>query len=397
MENKGCPSFFSALTSNNVLFSPCSFVSFALFVVSCFPLPDCQAADRILLRDLTILNDVHIVSFDLDGLVLREERKTGGKIVTWDEIESWRLESLPPEQQAAAGKILSEVGLPLYQIQHRLKIGDYATLLEPAESVYPQYQARRSRTALHVAQALVWGRLTAHRREEAVEPWLHAYELYRARVIKLNEIPGERRPRIDAATALCWDLEPVWFDAAAAAKALPAVAARLKTMEQPLPEGALLYAASLALAAGEIEQGEKLLARGEWHQAQAQAGKQILELQAAVLRKKTSTALPSLRTALPKLSPEWQPTALYWIGQAEFLAPTAAEREAAWLTWLQIPALHAERSPTLSAAVLDELQTASAKDRALQLRLQREIVQKFPGSVVAEKLLRAVPLRESPR
>jgi hypothetical protein len=367
------------------------------FVITLITSSCCSAEDRIVLRDLTILAEAPIAAFDLDGVVLTAPRKSGGILVTWDEIESLRLESLSQEQQAAAEKMLSEVGLPLYQIHYRMKVGEYVALLEPAEKVYPLYQTRRSRTAYLVSQALVWGRLAQHRREAAVEPWLHAYSLLRARVIKLNELPGERRPRIDAATALCWELEPVWFDAAAAGQALPLVVERIKTMEEPVPEGAVLYAASLALAAGERERGEKLLASQAVTQSKAQACQTILSLQAALLRKDAAASYATLRATLPKLPNECQPAALYWLGQAEFNAPEERERQAAWLTWLQIPALHADRSPMLAAEVLNRVQAASAEDRALQLRLQRELIHKFPGSSAAEKLLSAPTSATSPR
>ncbi len=94
---------------------------------------------------------------------------------------------------------------------------------------------------------------------------------------------------------------------------------------------------------------------------------------------------------------ELQPFALYWIGQAELTSADETERNAAWLTLLRIPAVHGERAPDLAATVLERLQASNQEDRALQLRIQRELIEKYPASAAAKKLLPPAPQGDAPR
>ncbi len=65
-------------------------------------------------------------------------------------------------------KIRNEVSLPLYRLNYRLRIGDWASVEEPAEKMYPFYRSRRSRTAAVVAMA----RCSADCRLSVVkQPW----------------------------------------------------------------------------------------------------------------------------------------------------------------------------------------------------------------------------------
>jgi hypothetical protein len=226
---------------------------------------------------------------------------------------------------------------------------------------------------------------------------LHLYELLRERVLKLNELPGERRLRIDAPTALCWDIEPVWFNAAVAKQSLPELLAHVKEMTEPVPAGATLYTASLSLAAGEEATAQQLLAQAEWPQPKAQALRKILLLQSSLGTPDVAKRLAEVRTELPNLSPELQPFALYWIGQAELSSADENERNTAWLTLLRIPALHGERAPDVAATVLERLLASSQEDRALQLRIQRELIDKFPTSAAAKKLLQPAPQGDATR
>lgn len=364
-------------------------------------LSSAQAADRIVLRDLNVVRS-EVVSFDADGLVLAVERPGGGKLVTWDEVESLQLAD--KKQQAEAEKTRKEIGLPLYRLRVRLETGDDDGLLEPAEDLYRVFRERRSPSALIVLQSLVWGRIAHGRREAAVEPWLLEFELLHSRAAKLSDIPGTRKPRIDAPSALLAELEPVWFDAAAAKAALPNAEKALKRMSEPIPPGATIYVASLALAAGDLAKATAHLQRDIDTDNLANGLKQILQAQLELQQRNAASAVNRLQKAVTELEQAGEsneakrlflhPLALYWLGRAQLAGDKPSAQQAGLLTLLRIPALEGNQSPELSAAALHEVAQFYAKDAALATRLRREILQQFPSSWHAQKL-RATPAAAS--
>src|SRR6201999_3051741 len=93
----------------------------------------------------------------------------------------------------------------------------------------------------------------AGRREAAVEPYLYCVEMLRGKKKEDIVLAGDRRLLFDDETGYSPELPPVWFDAAAAKQALPAVLKAGAAMREPRPEAARIYYASLALVAGEAE------------------------------------------------------------------------------------------------------------------------------------------------
>ena len=359
-----------------------------------------HAADRIILRDLNVIRG-GVASLDPDGLVLAGERPSGGKLVTWDEVDSIQLAD--EKQQSQAKKLLNEIGLPLYRLRSRLEIGDDDGLLEPAEVLFLIFRERRSPSALIVLQSLVWGRIAHGQREAAVEPWLLEFELLRSRAAKLSDIPGTRKPRIDAPSALLAELEPVWFDANAAKTALPGAEKALQGMAKPIPPGATLYVAALALAAGEKAKAEEFLQVDIDPSNLAALLKQILLAQsdlntnaaaAADRLQKTVAELEQLGETNETRRLFLHPLALYGLGRAQLAGDKPAVQQAGLLTLLRIPALEGDQSPELSAAALHEVARFYTKDAALAGRLRREIMQQFPSSWHARQL-RATPTAAS--
>jgi hypothetical protein len=352
-----------------------------------------HAADRIILRDLTIIRS-SVASLDPDGVVLSSERTSGGKLVTWDEVES--LHVADEKQQAEAERLLSEIGLPLYRLRVRLETGDDEGLLEPAEALFPIFRERRSPTALIVLQALVWGRIAHGQRASAVDPWLLEFEVLRSRAARLSDIPGARKPKIDAASALLAELEPVWFDAAAAKAALTAAEKSLRSMTEPIPPGATLYVASLALAAGDLARTKTYLQQDVDPGSLASTLRHILQAQLDLQSKNAPAAMDRLQKVVLELeqpgesheTARWHlhPLALYWLGRAQLAIDKPATQQAGLLTLLRIPALEGNQSPELSAAALHEVAQHYAKDAALSGRLRREIQQQFPSSWHARQL-----------
>src|SRR3954452_18917817 len=146
------------------------------------------AADRLILRDLDIITDRTVTALDEDGLQLDRAREGGGDRVTWDEVERGRVAM----DQPRFDKLLAELGTPLYRIRQRLKVGDYEAAGEPAELLYPRFAERKSQTAYLVCQATMGARVARAKREAAVEPYLHCYELLRSKAAVVDKLPGNR-------------------------------------------------------------------------------------------------------------------------------------------------------------------------------------------------------------
>jgi hypothetical protein len=367
-----------------------AFVTGLLLIASSGPIAASAAGERIVLRDLRVIRAAP-ESFDEDGLVL-VDAEGQRRVLDWGEVESIELDNA--DQQKAAEALLKQLGDPLYRLRVRLTIGDDEGLLEPAEALKTTFRDRRSPAAYLVLQSVVWGRIAHARREEAVEPWLRAYELLRSRVAKLSDLPGERHPRAEASTAWLGELEPVWFDAAAAAKALPAVEAQLKRTESTAPSGANLYAASLAIAAGSLDRAAELLAEPPTEPTSV-AIRQVLLAELDLARKNPDAAVSRLVNGSAGPADEavknerWLPIRaleLYALGRAQLAATDEAKREAGLLTLLRIPALQSENSPELSAAALAVIAEHYAGDKSLARRLQAEIRRKFAGTWHARRL-----------
>lgn len=356
---------------------PTDFLAAFLIASLALLLNTAASEDVIALRNLEILRSPSVVSFDEDGIVLDAERPSGSKLVTWDEVES--LELADKSKQAAAEKLLHEIGEPLFRITIRLTTGDDEGLLEPAEKLYPVFAQRHSPAAYRVFQALMWGRIAAGHREEAVEPWLLAYDTLRMKAAKLSDLPGKRRPLLNAASGLSFELEPVWFDTEAAKLALPKVETVVAQLSSPPPDVAILYAASLALVAGDTDKAR------EWldFEAASPLGKSlrtILQAETEVLGKARGPAVMQLEKDVSKVSKELQPLALYWLGRSQLASEESHLRDAGLLELMRIPAIYGKTSPELAAAALSHAADVYQDDKALADRLKAEIRRGFPGT-----------------
>ncbi len=170
--------------------------------------PAVSGADRIILRNLKIISNKTVASFDEDGI-----RLSDGQMLGWHDIERAKVAE---DKQAAFDTMLDELGNHLYRIRQRMVAGDYEGLVSHAEAVHTRYIGRTSDTAYTVMQALMWGKLAVGQREAALAPYLRCYDILRRRGKLRLPIPGERRLVFDARTATTRDIAPVWFDAAAA-------------------------------------------------------------------------------------------------------------------------------------------------------------------------------------
>lgn len=338
------------------------------------------AADRIVLRNLDIITDRTVAGFDEDGVRLDD-----GSLLKWDEIERCKLS---PDKQAAFDQMLQELGTHLYRIRQRLTVGDYRGILTHAEAIYPRYAGRNSETAYMVFQGLMWARLAVGRREAAVEPYLRCYNYLKSLPASQLSLPGNRRLRFDRATGMTPELQPVWFDAQAAKSSLPGALKAVSEMSPPRPEGTRIYYGTLALAAGELEQAQRVLGgiQGK-HPGLAQL-RGIVMAQGEVLGGQPGQALSLLQSNLQRLAPNIKPLAIYWLGMSKLKAPDERVQRQGILDLLHLPALYGDKFPELAAAALYESRVAfaGAKDDNSRAAVRRELLEQYSQTYHAAKL-----------
>ncbi len=348
------------------------------------------AADRLVLRNLDVIADRTVTRFDEDGVELDNQRVLG-----WDEIERGRVSA---EQQPAFDRLLKELGEDLYRIRQRLSVGDLAALAPQAESLYPRYAGRSSPTAYMICQSLMWARLAQGQREASVEPYLRCFEYLRGTPSGKLALPGERRLACDFQTGISPDLLPIWFDASAAKAVLPGVLKTVGEMRQPRPEGTRIYYATLAIAAGEVEAGLRVLGGIQSQQKALEELRQIVLTQAEVATGRVGPAAQGLIAALDRMEANNRPLALYWLGMAHAKSADPLLRQTAQLRLLQLPALYEKQHPDLAAAGLYQtLQTFLAAGESVQAAaIRRELLDRY-GRTYHAGLIRAELNRQGDR
>jgi hypothetical protein len=366
-----------------------------LIVFAFLLVPLSVRADRIVLRNLKIITDRTVVSFDEDGLRLDD-----GSTVRLDEIEK---ATVAADKQAALDKLVAEVGTHLYRIRQRMTTGDYEGLLPHAEAIYSRFEPRRSDTAYMVAQALMWGRLAAGRREAALVPYIHCFEYLR----RINDrakvtLPGERRLRFDTQTGLSSDLMPVWFDRQAAREQLPQVYQRIAAMAKPRPDGIYLYYVTLAVTAGDDESADKVLQVIQSDTPTVGELKSIVEAQREIEARRPNVGVGKLAASLDGISPGNRPLALYWLGLADLNQADREQSQRGMLQLLRIPAMHGQEAPELAAAALFRVmeRLSLERDPRPSIAVRRELLDRFGQTYFAARVRRGTekqtPVQETP-
>lgn len=342
-------------------------------------------ADRIILRNLTVLSDVTVESFDLDGV-----RLTDGRAFGWDEIERGQIAA---DRQAEFDQTLGEVGIPLLRIRQNLESGAEGRLSDVVEPVLAKYQDRRGPTAYLVNQAAMWGRLAQGRREEATASYARCLALLAETPSLADRLPGKRRLAIDPATGIVRDISPIYFDPDAARQAYEEVVAtiRERNLRQP---GIYAYAGALAIAAGEIEVAEKVQSSLQGSAAEIAALRDLVGLQVALAKKSPDPeAARAESRKWSRLSPALQPAWLYAAGAAMTASDDATLRDEGVVALLHVPALFSTTEPIVAAAALDAAASASerAGDAKGASRLRAELTSRFPESSFAREQVGGKP------
>lgn len=348
--------------------------------------PTVHGADRIILRNLKVLTDKTVTSFDEDGVRLNNTQVLG-----WDEIEKAKI---APDQQAAFDAMLDALGDHLYRIRQRLTVGDYAGLLPHAEAIQERFVGRTSDTAYTALQALMWGRLATGQREASLAPYLQCYDILRRRGKLEIRLPGERQLVFDVRTALTPDLTAVWFDAVAAKAEMPKVYQVIRGM-QDRPEGVFIYYASLASAAGDDETAGKVLGAVKSTEPPISELRDIVAAQREILTGVSPNfATRNLSDNIAKFSSNNLPLGLYWLGRQRVSSDDVGMQKLGLLDLLRIPAAYGDTQPELAGAALSLAmqKLVELKDVRGSVALRGELLSKYGSTYSAKQLNRqAIP------
>jgi hypothetical protein len=343
-----------------------------------------QATDRLILRNLDIITDRTVTALDEDGLLLDRPRQDGADRITWDEVERGRVAI----DQARFDKLLSELGTPLYRIRQRLKVGDYEAAGEPAELFYARFSERKSQTAYLVCQATMWSRLAHAKREAAVEPYLRCYELLRSKAAVADRLPGKRRLNVDPANAISSELLPVWFDAAGAKAALPPVEQAIRSLAQPRRDGVYVYYATLAIAAGETAEAERVMALLNRSQEPIATWREIVLAEQELAAGSPGAAMERLKSRQGATPEPCRPVSAFLLGMADMQSTDGNVCREGLLSLLTLPAVYSRQHPELGAAGLYHAAVGldKLKDAAGATALRRELASRYVGTYFELKL-----------
>ncbi len=337
------------------------------------------AADRLVLRNLEVISDRTVVSFDENGVVLDNGARLG-----WEEIEAGSV----AQHQAEFDRMVRELGQPLFRIRQRLAVGDLIGLAQPTEALWSRYRSSRGPVAYRVAVSLMWARLAAGRREEAAVPAVWAIENRRHLLqpsAELLSLPGKRRPQWDAASGLLLELLPVAWDPSAAARVLEELGATIGQMEQPWPPAARIYYATMAAAAQRFDRAYKALDTGDSELATWLA---VVQLQEALATGQASPAVAQLETRWRTMDGAERIALLYWLGRYFLQQPNPSPDHGL----VRLVRLAAELEPNMdaepAASALELIQEELKRrgDMTGSARVRAEILKNFGHTQSARRL-----------
>jgi len=333
------------------------------------------AQDRLLLRGGGVRTGPR-VAFNEDGVTL------GGEFVGWEEIRAATLAA----EQDRFDQMLATLGEPLFQIRRRLEQENYAEIAEPAEAVLSRFAQRRSATAYMVFQGLMRARLASNQTELALEPYFLCLDCLRDLKKNLKQPkPAKWQMQLNTDSGLAKELIPVWFDAKSAKAAWPRVRKAIDGLEKPIPPGVYVYAATLALAAGEAVAADELLKQTPKTEAAVNDLLQVVEAQREVQAGKPGPALDALEKQIDRYRDPVKAVAYYWLGLGLIASADTQKKKAGVLQLLHVPALYRDSEELAAASLYHAVKTLETLQDLRSGAVGEELFSTYPGSQHAAK------------
>ncbi|HMO91669.1 MAG TPA: hypothetical protein PKD64_05680 [Pirellulaceae bacterium] len=341
-------------------------------------------AQTITLRDSSQINE-SIVRFDIDSIELQ-----GGRILYWWEVH---LADVASDQQELFDALLVQVGDPLMRLRTRLRHRDFTNISEIAAELLDYCGNQPSMTARFAAAALCRGEIANQRRESAALALLRTLMIEKQMPTLVENSPLLELPiAIDKQQWLVSALLPIWFDETEAGRVWQELRniTRWEDEDDPL---ALLYAASLAIAAGDKSTAQSML---ENQNIRSTPWSSVLRAQQLIKQGEFAAARLSLPTRFDEVAPAIRCAYLYHRGIAG-LRDVGQHQQQAILDLLQIPATLSTEFPEMSAAAIYAVihsEPLGNKIASVE-SLKRELAQKYSGTFHAKKMLNQIDLEKS--
>jgi hypothetical protein len=338
------------------------------------------AQSNIVLRDLTLISDRTIDSFSQESVRLSDDSE-----LSWDQILRGQVK---PEQQAEFDRNVREIGLPLFRLQKRIQVGDWARLNEITENLMIRYSGIDSETAKSVCLATAKGKLESGRRVEAVLPFLMACG--KSATLSLPEIEALGFTKQDFQDGVASQLLPVWFD-------IERVRAQKKLLESyafelgpDFPPGGKVYLASFCLSLGQFEKGKKYAGEIESDSELVQQWKALL---LSEIDRRTRADANGLNLFQVNEGTTVGPQAASAFFDALALDTAKADTKPfpQILEYLKVAALWEEQFPNLSSAAiyraieLAEAANLSEEAKSMTGELLRSFAKSYHGRLMAAR------------
>ncbi len=345
--------------------------------------PGIDRSEPIVLRDLTLVRNDPVASFDEQGVMLDSQKRIG-----WSKILQAKVDD---QRQPEFDRYLREVGLPLFRLESRLEKRDWAGIGEVAEPMYDSLCSgslvANEELKFLVCRATMESRCYRSQPMEAIEPFLRAA----AHQTRLDQdaktaLNPWLLPANDVAQMVSERLLPIWFDGAKAAQVYARLDKAIENGQVPRTSGALVYLASLAVAAENYGLADQLIAEirktssgqdriADWASV-VEANRRLSSGETGQGRQILSRLIGQLDGA--KSQSAARAIALYLAGAY----PDQDTFETQMLNLLRVPAIYGERYSNLSAAALYKAFTISReKSDPKQARiLVNELLRRYPNT-----------------
>lgn len=357
-----------------------------LLVVIAVSAPFAAEADDLVLRNLRFVKNCRIETVDVDGIHLDREVDEHGKLLPWDLIHRVTQTTPDPEKTAAIATFQRTVGVPLAKLKARLHVADHHGGLAPAEELYQATQGRVSPDNALALVGLFRGNVARGRRELAVLPAVEYLRVAPQTTIAL--FPG-KSPSIDPGTGLLGEMPALFIDSKNAPEAWPPVEAWLKEHEATASAGAKIYAAALAIAAGQLEPAEAIIKGVPKTKPEDDWAKGLLECDLDIVRDRASTAaskLIALGSKVPSPFRSWH-VLLQGRAMTKTVRP-GDDVSSVLLNLLRAASKTEANEPELAAACLEQaIALASATgDKRTAESLKSELTRAFPKTIAAQRV-----------
>ncbi len=330
-----------------------------------------QGQSNIVLRDLTLISNRTVESFDQDKVRLND-----GSELSWDKILQGRVAA---DRQVEFDRNLREIGLPLYQLKQRIKIGDWVRLHEVADSLLVRYSGIDSAIAKTVCLAAAKGKSESGRRVEAVLPFLMAS-------VKRASLPEDgwevmEFSASDLEIGVASQLLPVWFDRESIKAQKSALEAYRIELGERFPDGGKVYLASFCLVLEQYDDTKRYADQvGEANQTLRQWKRLLLS---EVDRRTCEDANQvDLFQADNETVDEVRAALAYFDALALDRKFVDIDSTSQILEYMKVPALWGERFPNIaSAAIYRSIDLAKKSNMSEEAKtLAEELFRRYPKS-----------------